>query len=587
MKLNGLSFARLKKAPLLDAIQWFAPFAKNSFYVPLLLFTCASATEGLGVFSILPLVSNDPKVFLEYLDGVEFINQTIKKDFIRDNLNFIIPGLLLLVTVLSKALLSYGANLKLALSRQLVLQNLKSLSFRAALSSPLDYIVKIGPGSISSIINEQVNRLGLGYFLTIQVMGKVLTTLIYLAIAVAASPSVGLVCLFLIALFYPILNYMEGMVSSSAKNFAETNNSLSRKVSSFITNIRMIKSFSKEDYIGDQVQSDFESLAKSQLDIARVTAITGSIREPAALLALLFLSFFEILVLGNSAEYFLVSAFALFRAVSTIFSIMAVLQQAKEYMGGLPLLLDIMAISKAYWGPTVGDCSPMPTNKIIRFNNVSKFYTHSSNTVVSDVNIEIKAGSFVGIVGASGSGKSTLLDMLMGLSEPSTGSVTIDGYSPRDLGLVVWRRNFGYVQQSNLMIADTLLHNISFSGLGADSERAIADRVAQVIDSLGMEDILDKLPQREQTMLGEGGLELSGGQKQRICIARAIYKNPPVLVLDEVTSALDPRSQEIIMKTVLALKGKKTIVMVTHQPSLLAEADKIYEIKDGAVVAVR
>ena len=196
--------------------------------------------------------------------------------------------------------------------------------------------------------------------------------------------------------------------------------------------------------------------------------------------------------------------------------------------------------------------------------------------VLSGVSLEIPAGEMTCLVGESGTGKSTIADLIIGLMSPTSGCVMIDDVALGDLDLTAWRRSIGYVPQDNL-----LLHDSVFANVALGDEQLTAADVDRALQAAGAEAFVADLPQGMHTLVGERGARLSGGQRQRIMIARALAHRPRLLILDEATSALDAASEAAICETLASLKGRITILAVTHQSALQRVADRVYHVHDG------
>src|SRR5690606_13870739 len=218
----------------------------------------------------------------------------------------------------------------------------------------------------------------------------------------------------------------------------------------------------------------------------------------------------------------------------------------------------------------------------IELRHVSYRYPGAPRDSLNGVDIRIAWRSTVGFIGGSGAGKTTLVDLVLGLLEPTTGSVCVDGVDIRD-NLRGWQSQIGYVPQSIYLADDTLRRNIAYCIPNADiSEEAVwnAVRAAQ------LEELVSQMPQGLDTLVGEQGVRLSGGQRQRIGIARALYYAPAVLVLDEATSALDFDTESEVMKSIAALRGEKTILIIAHRLTTLKSCDSVYRLESGKVVEV-
>jgi ABC-type multidrug transport system fused ATPase/permease subunit len=213
-------------------------------------------------------------------------------------------------------------------------------------------------------------------------------------------------------------------------------------------------------------------------------------------------------------------------------------------------------------------------------NDVSFSYAASSAEALIDISISVARGEAVGLVGPSGSGKSTLVDILLGLLEPTSGRVLVDGNDIHD-NLRVWQDQIGYVPQSIFLTDDTLRRNVAF---GLPKDQIYDDAVKSAIRSAQLEEFVASLPEGLNTIVGERGVRLSGGQRQRIGIARALYNNPDVLVLDEATSSLDTETEHGVMQAVQALQGEKTVIIVAHRLSTVEYCDRLYRLENARIV---
>ena len=213
----------------------------------------------------------------------------------------------------------------------------------------------------------------------------------------------------------------------------------------------------------------------------------------------------------------------------------------------------------------------------IEVRNVAKRY--GDNQVLHDVSLSIPAGQIVGLVGPSGAGKSTLVDMIIGLVSPSEGDIVVGGVPLRDINLAAWRQKVGYVPQDTFLFHDTILNNIRWSMPDAPVSAAKA-----AAEAAGLNTFIESLPSGYDTIVGDRGAKLSGGQRQRMSIARALLRQPVLLILDEATSALDSLSEQEIMNVIHRLCGKMTILIVAHRLATVKEADLICVFDHGHLV---
>ncbi len=216
----------------------------------------------------------------------------------------------------------------------------------------------------------------------------------------------------------------------------------------------------------------------------------------------------------------------------------------------------------------------------IKAVNISYSYPESDEQALKNVSFEIPKGQAVAFVGESGAGKTTIIDLLLGLLEPQEGKILVDGKNIHEQ-LSAWQTNVGYIPQSIYLADETLRNNVAF-GI---PEKEIDDaKVMQAIESAQLSEMVRRLPLGLDTMIGENGTRISGGQRQRVGIARALYHNPQVLVMDEATSALDNLTEKEITRSIEALKGDRTIIMIAHRLTTVENCDRLYMMKDGKIV---
>lgn len=221
-------------------------------------------------------------------------------------------------------------------------------------------------------------------------------------------------------------------------------------------------------------------------------------------------------------------------------------------------------------------------NKKIVIEGIEFYYPSNHKTILHKVSFTIPKGKFVGIIGPSGAGKTTFVDILLGLLEPTDGSITVDGVDIFS-NIRGWQANLAYVPQSIYLIDGTIKENIA---LGVAENEIDDELVNKVLHMAELYDFVYSQPDNINTNVGERGVKLSGGQRQRIGIARALYQQPEVLILDEATSALDNETEKSITDTILKLKGKITIIAIAHRTSTLEQCDFKIKFEDGRVEAI-
>ncbi|AFZ01180.1 ABC transporter ATP-binding protein [Calothrix sp. PCC 6303] len=216
----------------------------------------------------------------------------------------------------------------------------------------------------------------------------------------------------------------------------------------------------------------------------------------------------------------------------------------------------------------------------ITLDTLNYRYPNASELALNGVSLKIKKGESVALIGKSGAGKTTLVDVILGLLVPDSGDIKVDGKSIYQ-DLRSWQNSIGYIPQSIFLTDETIAQNIAF---GVSEHLIDKTRLQKVIKTAQLEDLIERLPQGIHTMVGERGVLLSGGQRQRIGIARALYHERQILVLDEATAALDNETESLITEAMQSLSGEKTLIIIAHRLSTIKDCDRVYVLQNGAVL---
>ena len=271
-------------------------------------------------------------------------------------------------------------------------------------------------------------------------------------------------------------------------------------------------------------------------------------------------------------------AAAAFRVLPSVSRVINTFQTFRYSLPVVTTLSEEVALFERACAPP--ERAPFSFEREIAVEHVSFRYSDATKSALQDVSLRIPRGAAIGIIGGSGSGKSTLIDIILGLLAPSTGRVSVDGVDIL-VNLRGWSGRIGYVPQSIFLTDDTLRRNVAFGVPESEIDDIAVNRALRTAQ---LEPFIAGLPDGVETLVGERGVRLSGGQRQRIGIARALYRDPPFLVLDEATSSLDVDTEREAMQAVNALHGTKTILIVAHRLSTVANCDRLIRLDAGRVV---
>lgn len=254
-------------------------------------------------------------------------------------------------------------------------------------------------------------------------------------------------------------------------------------------------------------------------------------------------------------------------------SLITIKNQLKDYDRNKKIINKIL---------TQNTVTPMKFEKNIVLSNIFFKYPDKKNFVLKNINLNIKKGETIGIIGKSGEGKSTLVNIICGFIVPTEGKIFVDGIDIQT-NLREWRSILGYIPQTTYLFNDTIYNNICFY---SDNSETDEKKFREIVEISQLKSFLEEIPLNKETIVGERGVLLSGGQAQRVALARNIYKNPQVMILDKSTSSLDFENEKKILETIKSFTGKKTIIIISHKQSALSFCDKIYEVQDQKCIQI-
>lgn len=383
-----------------------------------------------------------------------------------------------------------------------------------------------------------------------------------------------------LCIFYIIFkNYSFKLGKRNRKVSAKLNQSMLQA----FEGIKETKVFNKEVYFTQQYDNAYMEYS----NVIRKQNLMGIIPKPiiesVSICGLLSVLAVRICLEGNAESFvpmlsvFAVSAFRMLPSFNRITSYMNSIQFNKASVDAV--YEDLREIEKLLeeYEKDQEDFLAIQLKRDLKLTDVTFSYPDTDKPVLNRINFTIPCDSTVALIGASGAGKSTLADIIMGLLPPQSGTVRADDIDVYQ-HMHAWHKVLGYIPQTIYLIDDTIARNIAYGDTDVDEKR-----LRQAVKEAQLEGFISQLPDGIDTVVGERGVRLSGGQRQRIGIARALYRNPSILILDEATSALDNDTEAAVMEAINSLQGKKTMLIIAHRLTTIRDCDLIYEVKDGGV----
>jgi len=346
-----------------------------------------------------------------------------------------------------------------------------------------------------------------------------------------------------------------------------------------ITGIRIVKAFSMQKYEYRKFRDQNKGFYKLELKAVKRLNVISPINEFTSALYMVMVMFIagrQIIdgtLSSGALAFFIASVFLMIKPVKRLGKVYAIIQKALASAVRVFELLDTESEIKVN-----DNAISLPVLKdSISLEHV--WFKYRNEDVIKDITIDIKKGDIIAIVGPSGAGKTSLVNLIPRFYDPIKGNIKIDGINIKDVSLKSLRDQIGMVTQEMFLFNDTVQNNISYGSKGYDLKDVVnASKVANA------HDFIMKMPERYDTIIGERGFRISGGERQRISIARAIFKNPPILIFDEATSQLDTESERMVQEAIDRLMQGRTVFVIAHRLSTVTHANKIIVLENGRIV---
>lgn len=346
-----------------------------------------------------------------------------------------------------------------------------------------------------------------------------------------------------------------------------------------ITSIKVVKSFGMETYEVNRFKEATRQHFKASRKITRVRQLISPLNETLAVLGFIGILWFgghEVFagrLEGSSLFFFLIALIQLMQPVRSLSEVIGKLHEGSAAAENVFSVLDAVPTVQSGTLP-----APREHTVPIQFKNVTFAYRNTTENALENINVTIEPKKVLALVGPSGAGKTTFVDLVARFYDPTSGSIILEGNNAKDYELTSLRKLFGIVTQDTVLFHDSIFNNIAYG-----NKEATREMVIEAAKAANAHEFIEAMPNGYDTMVGDRGVRLSGGQRQRIAIARALVKNPPILIFDEATSALDTESEKLVQEAIERLLAHRTAIVIAHRLSTIQRADEILVFDSGKI----
>ncbi|MGM0581469.1 MAG: ABC transporter ATP-binding protein [Bacteroidota bacterium] len=488
----------------------------------------------------------------------------------------------LIISIFLSNLFKYLLAVISAIVKANVISNLRNKLYHRLVNMHIGFYTEERKGNIMSKVMADVQEVEGTVVNSLKAVIKEPFMLIGYFIALFfISAKLTLITLIILPISGFIISYIAISLKKKARKSQETIGRISDILDETLSGMRIIKAFNAINFSKNRFQKEVKNYAEFNISMQKRQALAGPTSE--------FLGVFVVvgvLLIGGGMILAGNSELDASRFITFIAIYSQLLVPAKQLSNAFSNVQRGLASAERIFGiidlqPAIKDTSS--AKKLVEFKSELSFknvsFAYGEEKVLKNININIQKGETIALVGPSGGGKSTMADLIPRFYDPIDGEVQIDGVSLKDLTVESIRAKMGIVSQESILFNDTIFNNIAFG-----KPECTLEEVIQAAKVANAHDFISQMDGGYEAKIGERGTKLSGGQRQRISIARAILKNPDILILDEATSALDSESEKLVQDALTNLMKNRTSIVIAHRLSTIQEADKIYVMQEGEII---
>ena len=558
-------------------IRHFRKIVFFAFLFPL----CAAIFEGFGIGFLLAFMQNMVSDGEPIQTGFQWFDISVLGINTSKISRLIRASSLILLSTWIRAYFNYLTAVYMDLTKIQLVDHLYKRIFEQLQSLSLGFFGKSRSGDLINILTAEVVQLQysvgmLGYLLI-----RSLTAIMYIVMSVTISWQLSLISFTLFSLVAFFISKLNQGIKDASFPISEARNKFTGVVTELIGGIRTIQAYSAQDFERRRFYSASSEIAETMTRAAYRLAVVRPIAEGVASTILIGMIIIGMTVFVSDGSLKVASLmtflFVLFRLVPSLQEINTCIASLGTFQGSIQGIEKFLSSEGKQYIQNGAIHFP-GLSKSIELNKVNFSYD-SEKPILKNISLSIEKGKTIALVGASGAGKTTLVDLIPRFYDPQLGDILIDGVSLKNFDIDSVRRCIAVVSQETFIFNTSIRNNIAYGIDDIDDDAILeASRLANVLE------FVRNLPDGFDTQLGDRGVRLSGGQRQRLAIARALLRNPDILILDEATSALDSVSERLIQESIEKISVGRTVIAIAHRLSTIARADQVIVLEQGEII---
>lgn len=579
LKINSL-YETVPSAPraLLQSARKYRLLAAGAVFFSLF----SALFEGFSVGLIIPFLQNLQSESADtFRTGVEWVDRTLL-GVGRPQLErmYRICGVIIGATWL-RSIFGYFMSVFSIKAKARIIEDLRMRIVDQLQAVSLSFFSRARSGELINVFTNELQRVAQSFGVVMTFVARGSLLIVYVGIMAWISWQLTLLVIAFFVLLSIGLSRLIEHIQTSSHSISSTSGTFVSSAAEFINGIRTVTAFNMQKFERDRLHMGANRFADAVIETGRrkslVQPLSQGVVGTILIVVVLLATHFYVLPGTLDVALLLAFLFALFRLTPIVHELN---KQRGEWASFSSALSNVSALLSRHDKPYLKDGKRElgEFRDAIIFHQVGFCY-EPGTPVLYDVTLRIERGLSTAIVGASGGGKSTLVDLIPRFHDPTEGNVTLDGVDLRHFKLASLRRKIAVVSQSTFIFNDTVRANIAYGAPDASM-----DRIRDAAEKANVLEFVDDMPEGFDTVLGDAGIRLSGGQRQRIAIARALLRDPDVLILDEATSALDSVSEKLVQQSLEGLMAGRTVVAIAHRLSTLENADRVVVLEAGRIV---